>query len=74
MGRPGKAVTPRLYIACGISGQIQHVMGMRESEKIIAVNSDRNAPIFRMADLGIVGDLKEVIPKLKNYLRENITR
>ncbi|HEB30059.1 MAG TPA: electron transfer flavoprotein subunit alpha [Spirochaetes bacterium] len=72
VGQTGKAVTPKLYIACGISGQIQHVMGMRESEKIIAVNTDRNAPIFRMADLGIVGDLKEVIPKLKNYLRENI--
>jgi electron transfer flavoprotein alpha subunit len=72
VGQTGKAVTPKLYIACGISGQIQHIMGMRESEKVIAVNSDGNAPIFRIADLGIIGDFKEVIPKLKSYLQKNI--
>jgi electron transfer flavoprotein alpha subunit len=70
VGQSGRTVAPSLYIACGISGAPHHLVGMRESRTVVAVNTDRNAPIFGLADLGIVGDLHEVVPAVLTRLRE----
>ncbi|MEG2282606.1 MAG: FAD-binding protein, partial [Rikenellaceae bacterium] len=71
IGQTGVTVRPKLYIACGISGQIQHTAGMEESAMIISINNDPHAPINKLADYVVVGDVNQIIPKMIKYYKEN---
>jgi electron transfer flavoprotein alpha subunit len=72
VGQTGVTVRPKLYLACGISGAIQHVAGMQDSNRIIAINTDSQAPIFDVCHYGIVGDVHEVIPTFITVYKERL--